>query len=88
MRAYFGQFGFVEDFRLKEDKITSKILSNSDKFRGFAFLRYKDQKAVQAVLSVKQHQYRGVLIEVKKAATKEDNDKQVSDKILRNIFLA
>ena len=51
-------------------------------------MRYKDQKAVQTVLSVKQHKYRGVLIVVKKAITKEDNDKQVSDKILRNIFLA
>jgi hypothetical protein len=58
-----------------------------DKFRGFGFIRFKDPRSVQLVLS-RKHTIKGNLLDVKKAITREENEKHVNDELLRKIFLA
>jgi RNA recognition motif. (a.k.a. RRM, RBD, or RNP domain) len=87
LKAYFSEFGPIEECRMKEDKLTSSCVTNSDKFRGFGFIRFKDARSVQLVLS-RKHTIKGNLLDVKKAITKEENEKHVNDELLRKIFLA
>lgn len=54
MRAFFAQFNSLVDCRLKEDKLTSKVLFLiPEKFRGFGFVSFLDKKVVQHILSKK-----------------------------------
>ena len=59
----------------------------ADKFRGFGFIKFKDPRSVQLVMA-KKHQIRGSPLDVKKAITKEENERHVNDELLRKIFLA
>lgn len=87
LKAYFSEFGAIEECRMKEDKLTSSFEIQLDKFRGFGFIRFKDSRSVQLVLS-KKHSFKGYPLDVKKAITKEENEKHVNDELLRKIFLA
>lgn len=72
---------------MKEDKLTSKI-ELSDKFRGFAFVKYEDPRVRDYVLNKKGHMFRGVKLDIKAAVTKEANDEKVNDEQQRKVFLA
>lgn len=87
LKTYFGEFGAIEECRMKEDKLTSRFAADRDKFRGFGFIRFKEPKSVQLVLA-KKHTLKGSPLDVKKAITKEENEKHVNDELLRKIFLA
>jgi len=80
LKSYFGQFGELLDCRMKEDKLTNK-------FRGFGFVKFKDPRANQYILT-KRHIFKGVQLDVKKAVTKEQNEEKVKDEMKRKVFLA
>ena len=81
LRTYFGQFGALADCRMKEDKLTNK-------FRGFAFIRYEDPRVRDYVLQKKGHTFKGVKLDIKAAVTREANEEKVNDEQQRKVFLA
>lgn len=80
IKSYFSQFGVLLDCRMKEDKLTNK-------FRGFAFVKYQDESSALTVLK-KKHVIRGHAIDVKLATTKKENEDKTTDEIVRKVFLA
>ena len=79
IRTYFMQFGHLIDCRMKEDKLTNK-------FRGFAFIKYKDNTAAYQVLN-RNHAMRGHVMEIKRATTKKENDQNIKSEMVRKIFI-
>jgi RNA recognition motif-containing protein len=51
LKEYFEKFGEVEECRMMRDKVTKK-------FRGFAFITYKEAKVADMVLEI-NHKLQG-----------------------------
>lgn len=60
MKEYFSQFGTVTDVDLKYDKTTQRM-------RGFGFVGFESEEAVEQVCQTHFHQINGKTVEVKKA---------------------
>ena len=68
LRGYFAPFGNVEQVEIITDKETGKN-------RGFCFVTFDDYDAVDKIVLKKNHQLLGKKIDVKKAISKEDQNK-------------
>lgn len=64
LEDYFGEFGEIDSVKLKMDPMTGRS-------RGFAFLLYKDEDAIDAAAKVKEHKIKGKAITAKKADVKQ-----------------
>jgi RNA recognition motif-containing protein len=68
LKAYFGQYGSIEEAVVMREKETSKS-------RGFGFVTFDDYDPVDKVILEKHHTINGVNVHAQKALPKEFNDK-------------
>lgn len=68
LRKYFGKFGNVVAMNIAVDP-------NTGRRRGFAFVEYDDYDSVDRVVLQKLHCVKGVLLDVKKALTKQMSER-------------
>jgi RNA recognition motif-containing protein len=74
---------------MMKDKTTSKHpkLTFKEKFRGFAFVTYKNEEDGKAVLE-KNPKFKGKRLQISRAVTKGQSRKKVEEEKNRKLFIA